>query len=910
TATMQAVIPPALFLAGVAARQLQAMLTQQGILTAASFRITPLPHQVLAVDFILGQFHPRAMLADEVGLGKTIEAAMVFEELKLRRQVRRALFVVPAGLTHQWRDEFEQKFGEKFVLYDRVLFSALREIHGREANLWKLNDQVITSLDFIKPRRIRPGLSAEEKARREEHNRLVFQHLQEAGWDLAVFDEAHKLSKHGDGSETTRYQVGEALARSVPVVLLLTATPHQGDPGHFLHLLNLVDAYDFQNTTDLRPDRVAEVVWRTRKRAAVDANGKQLFKGRITDIYPVDRSGQAHTLERQLYDEVTEYVREHYNQAMQRGDRAFGFLMILFQRLVTSSSAAIAEALARRLERLMSLRTRLTQEAVPDGQEDFDEQAQQDEDAQASLDELIHLAGVVDLAELQEEIGILERLLDLARQARRLHDSKVSALLQIIDEVRRREGPLTKFLIFTEFVATQKALCQILEGLGYSVTTISGSKSLEERIAARKAFAEQAQFLVSTDAGGEGINLQFCHVMVNYDLPWNPMKLEQRIGRLDRIGQTRDVLVLNLLISDTVEARVREVLEEKLGLIRKQFGDDKLADILSTLQEEFLFDRLYMDAVMRNAAQSAELEHLAQQIFDRARQVLEKDDLLLPQSQAQMEQFRQRLVESAQPRLRAMLEGYLAARGEQLHEYSRRVGVYYFDLPQPDGFRIHYPDVVFDRSLALADDSLDYIHLNHPLIQDILAELTDGKQPGLTLLRLKQEALPAGLMSGDSPVILALYWLRYTNYLDMDRQELIPVAVDATGQPLPRLARALLELTPDQVEAVFVPPTGLNISDLLDQARQLAEAQAGDRFSEAQMGQSERVQGERQKIERYYRQQEAAVAQIAIENIRQGKRRELLERRRVDLKSLDERRLLVPDLTMIGMALVTLERGV
>jgi hypothetical protein len=304
------VLSPALFLAKVAAHQLQALLTQQGILSATGFRITPLPHQVLAVDFVLGQFHPRAMLADEVGLGKTIEAAMIFEELKLRRQVRRALFVVPAGLTDQWKDEFEQKFGEKFVLYDRDLFAALRAMHGQEANLWKLNDWIITSLDFVKPR-LRPGLSPDERKSRELHDRQVFQNLIDAGWDLVVFDEAHKLSKHGDGAESARYKVGEALAKTTPVFLLLTATPHQGEPGQFLHLLNLVDPYGFQTVEDLHPARVSEVVWRTRKRAAVDGSGKRLFKNRVTDIYPVDRSGPEHALERQLYDEVTEIGRAH-----------------------------------------------------------------------------------------------------------------------------------------------------------------------------------------------------------------------------------------------------------------------------------------------------------------------------------------------------------------------------------------------------------------------------------------------------------------------------------------------------------------------------------------------------------------------------------------------------------------------
>ena len=917
-------LPAHLFVARLAAHQLQAMLTQQGVLSAANFRVTPLPHQVLAVDFVLGQFHPRAMLADEVGLGKTIEAAMVYEELKLRHQVRRALVIVPAGLTRQWQDEFTQKFGEQFIVYDRTLVEALREIHGQETNLWKLHDQVITSLDFVKPRRVRPDLSDRERQRREEHNRRIFRDIVEAGWDVVIFDEAHKLSKHADGSETARYRVGEALAQAVPVFLLLTATPHQGDAVRFLHLLNLVDPYGFNQVGDLRPNRVGTVVWRTRKRAAVDGQGHRLFKQRVTDIYPVDRAAPEHAFERALYDAVTNYVRENYGQAMGRGDRAFGFLMILFQRLVISSSQAIHESLARRLNTLLRLQAALEQAARADRSSEFDEEAAEDDDAQAVLDELLGVSGIVDEAGLVQEIEAIQHLLDLARRAGLGHDAKMVALLDIIDEVCRREGnPSTKFLVFTEFVATQQAIQHTLEGMGYRVAVINGRQKLDQRIAARQDFAGRAQFLVSTDAGGEGINLQFCHVMVNYDLPWNPMKLEQRIGRLDRIGQAHDVLVLNLLVEGTVEGRVRQILEAKLALIRQQYGADKLADILSTLQDEFHFDRLYMDALLKRQAEDAELEQVAQQVYERARHVLEQDEFLLPQMQnepVQMDAYRERLVEVSQDRVKAMLEGYLAAHGEGLREYSRRPGVYYFDLPgdslppseeTPGLSRVEgragktrHSDVVFDRERAVADDGLTYLHLNHPVIQHVLGALSHDHTAAVAQLRVDRFSLPPGVSPPDGPGLWAIYRLRMTNHDDVDRQELVSVFIDQDGRSCPRLARALLELTPDPVSSVLVPVDGVNLPALRDGVRQLAEAQASDRFSEAQLAHAERLAAERKKMERYYRQQEGAVAQIAIENIRLAKQRELLERRRQDLAALDRRVTLVPDLAPVGMAVM------
>lgn len=902
-------LPATVFLARLAAHQLQALLTQQGVIAAANFRITPLPHQILAVDFVLNQPRPRALIADEVGLGKTIEAALVYEELKLRRMVRRVLVVAPAGLTQQWQDEFSQKFGEKFAVYDRTLISALRELHGQETNLWTLHDQVITSLDFVKPQRLRGGLSTQERTRREAANRRLFEDLAAAGWDMVIFDEAHKLSKHTDGSETARYRVGEALAQAAPVFLLLTATPHQGDPARFLHLLNLVDGFAFNQVQDLQPQQVATVTWRTRKRAAVDTRGQRLFKQRITDIYPVERSGPEHALECELYDAVTEYVKKNYNKALGREDHAFGFLMILFQRMVTSSTQAITEALQKRLLKLQTLCAALNTTpptaATQNHGTDFDEEAAADDDAQTVAEELLAVTGVVDEAELMLELDTVQRLLELARQARLQHDAKMVALLDIIDEVCRREGsPATKFLIFTEFVATQMALKDLLEGMGYQVALINGSQTMPARIAARQAFADDAQFLISTDAGGEGINLQFCHVQINYDLPWNPMKLEQRIGRLDRIGQTHDVLVLNLLIADSVEKRVREVLESKLALIRTQYGADKLGDILSTLQDEFHFDRLYMEALLLREAESVALEAVAQQIYERAQQILEQDDLLLPQAQTIEAQTHERLAELSQARVQTMLAGYLAHHGLALNEYSRRPGVYYFDLPDADGGKTRYSDVVFDRERAVADDGLTYLHLNHPIIQRILGELAGGRPAALAQLRLLPGALPASISVPAGPWLWAVYGLRMTNHEDVNRVELFSICVDVQGKSHPRLAHALLELTPEAAETTYFPEGTMDIGALQTQARRLAESEAQNVFAETQLTHVERLNQEREKLERYYRQLEQGLAAIAIENIRQAKQREVLQRRREDLAAVERRMTLIPALELISTALI------
>lgn len=920
------VAPATAFLARLIARQLRSLMTQPGVLSAANFRITPLPHQVLAVDFILGQFKPRCLIADEVGLGKAIEAAMVYEELKLRGLARRVLVIAPSGLTHQWQQELQQKFGEELVIFDRTLPDALRQLYGQEANLWQQHDRVITSIDFIKPKAIRPDLSSGERARREQHNQEVFQAAAEAGWDVVIVDEAHKLSKLADGTETARYKIGKAMADRVPVFLLLTATPHQGDAGRFLYLLNLVDPFAFVTLEDLTPDRVRQIMVRNKKRAAVDTQGRRLFKQRITTFYSVERTSPEHVIERQLYERVTEYVTENYDLALRSNDRAFGFLMILYQRMVTSSSQAIRQALNNRLARLRALQGML--DAAKERVE-FDEEAALDESAERLLELLQAVAGVVDEVGLQKELALIEGLVYLADQAATgRQDAKLQALLRIVDEVcRRQRDPTTKFLIFTEFVATQEYIAGALQGCGYQVACLNGKMKPEERIAAREAFRTSAQFLVSTDAGGEGINLQFCHAMVNYDLPWNPMRLEQRIGRLDRIGQEHDVLVFNMLVEDTVEDRVRKVLERKLVLIRQQFGEDRLADILSTLQDDFNFDRIFIDAIRQREAEAAQLEALAQQIYERARAILEKDDLLLPSTplpppsppvppnvggpggrRGAGGEGRERLIKVSAERVRSLVECHLAMHGERLNAYTRRPGVYYFDLPDGDGShsKTRHANVVFDRSLALEDDSLDFLHINHPTVRQILDRL-DGPSPTHDLAHLRVIADGAPEQPAEEG-LWALYSLKLTNDEGLYRTELISLFMDREGQNRPRLARWLSGLPSERFNQSYATLEGWDLPRLRCRLDELVEAAAHEYFLGERVRLGEQLAREREKLVGYFDAQAAAVRQIAIDNIRQGRLADLYRRRQEVLAALQRREALVPNLELVMVGVVRIEK--
>ncbi len=541
-----------------------------------------------------------------MGLGKTIEAGLILRELKIRGLVQRVLVVAPTGLVTQWVQEMRTHFNERFHLVIPGGFGALRQLGGLEEgdNLWHLHDQVVCPVDSVKPMEGRRGWSHEQLAR---HNRERFQDLVAAGWDLVIIDEAHRLG--GSSEQVARYQLGEALSQATPYLLLLTATPHQGKTDAFRRLLSFLDPDEFLDEESISQERVAPYVIRTEKRRAINDEGKPLFKPRLTQLFPVAWVDQHHE-QQALYDAVTEYVREGYNQALKEKRTAIGFLMILMQRLVTSSTRAIRTALERRLQVL----------ELPEGQLSlFGEDIGSD---WATLDAQEQMESVLKtrLKALKNERAEVELLLSAARRCEALGpDVKAHALLDWIQKLQREENdPSLKVLVFTEFIPTQEMLAEFLRNRGYSVTCLNGSLGLEERRDVQQAFARDAQILISTDAGGEGLNLQFCHVVVNYDLPWNPMKLEQRIGRVDRIGQNHVVRAINFTLEGTVELRVREVLEEKLARILEEFGVDKLADVLDAEEGDVDFETLYVNAMLHPDEAEAKADALAEDLRRRA----------------------------------------------------------------------------------------------------------------------------------------------------------------------------------------------------------------------------------------------------------------------------------------------------
>jgi len=547
-----------------------------------------LPHQVRVLDRALASDPIRLLLADEVGLGKTIEAGLIFSELKARGRIRRVLVVAPKGVQLQWVAEMRNRFGEGFALIGNAGIPI-----DIGVDPWRSFDRIVRSMDSVKPVRQRAGWSDE---RLEEHNRRRFLALVDAGWDLLIIDEAHHVA--GSTEDVARHELARELAAAVPNVLLLSATPHSGKTDAFARLLGLLDPR-VAGVAQLTRDMVSPIVVRTEKRSAVDGSGAPLFQPRTTALETVPYGDRR--VEQTLYESVTEYVRSGYARAKRERRPAIGFLVLLMQRLVSSSTAAIMAALERRAEALVSEgeQTRL-----------FAERAEQW--GELSGEEQVEALAAARGAAWGDELREVEILLDLARKASAAGmDAKAGFLLELLRRIQRDEGdPAVKVVVFTEFVQTQQMLLHLLEGAGIPAVSINGGMDLEERAVAQDRFRDEVRVLVSTDAGGEGINLQFAHVVVNYDLPWNPMRIEQRIGRVDRIGQRKPVRAVNLVLENSVDQYVLGVLEEKLWRILAELGADKWGDVLESTSRSV--ESVYADAIVEPERLEQEVTELAE----------------------------------------------------------------------------------------------------------------------------------------------------------------------------------------------------------------------------------------------------------------------------------------------------------
>ena len=772
-------------------------------------RVDPLPHQLEAVyEHLLKLSTVRFLLADDAGAGKTIMAGLLVRELMLRGLAERILVVCPANLAFQWQRELREKFDEKFLV---LKGSDIRDQFG--VNQWMEQNRVITSLDLAKRDEILPGL-------RQVH------------WDLVIVDEAHRMSWSPPAKKTARYGLGELLRDSADHILLLTATPHKGDPKNFTLFLQLLDqdAYaDVKSIREAMDRRHAPFYLRRTKEAMVyfperqpdgEWNARPVFTKRIpqTVDFKIDDD------EWELYREISRFVKRQSARAAAQGDdpraRAIRFLMALYQRRLASSTYAMRRSLenrARRLEEGLKHAQTLVRTApptLPDPEEVEEMEDAERERIEALLD-AITLTGNAE--QVREEIHELRRF---AESAKAVEDSGTEAKLARLRDILQKQGffddPDQRLLLFTEFKDTLNYLMERLKGWGFRVGCIHGGMkagSRDEpgsRLHAEQQFREgHIQILVATEAAGEGINLQCCHILFNYDIPWNPNRLEQRMGRIHRYGQVHDCLIFNFVATNTIEGRVLNRLMDKLQEIRDALEDDAVFNVVGEvlpaaqvervlrdyyagkLSEVDFEDRMLRDVDegrFRSICQTA-LEGLASKKLNLdmlvERRAKAREQRVVPENIARFMgecaavaslslKPVARLAHTFEPgRTPIVLKGYERAPDWKLPQLAAR-----------------YPRVSTDRETADANN-LEWVTPGHPLFEAL-------RRHGLEVAR---EAFSNGAcfhsLGHDTPTRFDVYRARAVDGLGRTVHErLFAVEVSHEREPRLREARFLRDLTP------------------------------------------------------------------------------------------------------------------
>ena len=573
------------------ATKIKQEIAEKHILAPYESNLIPLPHQILVLEKVMQGVQTRFMLADEVGMGKTIEAGLVLKEKKLRGEVKRILLVVPKSAMLQWQSEMKEHFAENFFIYDSDLITSMAKTFAsfdaeEELNFWRQHNQIIVSIDALKPIESRQGWNQE---RVDAYNKYRLEMVVNADFDMVIIDEAHRMG--GSSTSVSRFKMAEVLCNAVPNLLLLTATPHRGKSDHFRRLLQLMDADAFSGEGMPCIEDIQPYVMRSEKRFAVDYDGKKLFNERTTVRLDVLLDPLRHAAQIALYDHITDYVRICFGRAKSAKRNATGLVMVMLQKLASSSTDAILSALRTRLYRLENGEDEDNLEGYGlDGSLDYE-----DDELDVSDYSVEHTS-----YGLKTEIEMLQKLVEEAELCKATEtDAKATALMEKIYSLRSSGIEANnKVLVFTEFRQTQDFLIRVLNEQGLKCEKVNGSMSMEERHRALVNFRDEADVLVATDAAGESLNVQFCHIVFNYDLPWNPMALEQRIGRVDRIGQKYEVKAFNMLTNNSVDYRIYNIIVEKLDIIMEELGIDKTSDVLDSTIDAKKINHLYLQSLL------------------------------------------------------------------------------------------------------------------------------------------------------------------------------------------------------------------------------------------------------------------------------------------------------------------------
>ncbi|MEV6358490.1 DEAD/DEAH box helicase [Streptomyces hydrogenans] len=703
------------------------------MLAVATSDVQPLPHQIRAV---YGELMPRTplrfLLADDPGAGKTIMAGLYIKELLLRDDVRRCLVVAPGGLVDQWQDELFFKFGLRFDLLTNQLADS--QLH---LNVFEAHPLLIARMDQL------------------SRNEQLKAQLRETDWDLIVVDEAHRMGGHyfgGKVEKTKRFQLGEMLGEITRHLLLMTATPHSGKEEDFQLFLTLLDRDRFEGRQTKSAD-VGGIMRRMIKEDLLTFAGRKLFPERVAETVPYELTA----LEYDLYEDVTHYVREGMNRADRIGGtrkNTVGFALTVLQRRLASSPEAIYKSLVRRTERLERRRQEILdgtpRESMPTvdiasfDRDDFD--AQEIEEIEEELLDAATAARTVE--ELDAELVELRTLVRTAQRVREAGTDRkwteLSTLLRDHALVMDAEGNPRKLIVFTEHRDTLRYLQgKIVSLLGRTdrVRAIHGGVRRAERRQITEEFTKNrdVQILLATDAAGEGLNLQAAHLMINYDLPWNPNRIEQRFGRIHRIGQEEVCRLWNLVASNTREGVVFTRLLEKLDQMRETYGG-KVFDVLGEAFAETPLRDLLLEAIQygeQPAVKGRMHEVIDSTVGDGLKSLLDERALVSEHlSDADLRVLRATMDDARARRLEPQdiettfkdafirLGGRIIKRAQGRHEITH--------VPQQirsagDGpIASKYDHVTFDLGRVQPDDRghIDLLAPGHPLHDAVMAETT------------------------------------------------------------------------------------------------------------------------------------------------------------------------------------------
>ncbi|CAN5882732.1 helicase-related protein [soil metagenome] len=720
-------------------------------------RVDPLPHQLEAVyDYFMKLPRIRFLLADDPGAGKTIMAGLLIKELKIRGLIKRTLIVTPANLSFQWQREMKDKFRENFEL---IRSDVLRANYG--SNPWQEKNQVITSVSWV---------SRIEDAKES---------LLRSHWDLIIVDEAHKMSAYDTDKKTLAYKLGESLSGMTDHYLLMTATPHKGDPENFRLFLELLDrdVYgDVKSLEEAMRRREAPFYLRRVKEALVTFPDPDTGKVKMlfTKRHVQTSEFQITDDEWDFYDALTRYVEDQSIKAASddsaRG-RALGFTMAMLQRRFASSVYAVRRSLERmkeKRERILADPEGYRQEQItkklPEDFEDLPEEERQD-----VINQLEGVVASVDPAALKEEIFQLSKLIDLARTLEtREVESKLVKLRDVITEHGVFADPKMKLLIFTEHKDTLDYLVGDgkdgrpfgkLREWGLTVTQIHGGMKIGDRdtpssrIGAEREFKEECQVLVATEAAGEGINLQFCWFMINYDIPWNPVRLEQRMGRIHRYGQEKDCLVFNFVSTNTREGRVLHKLFERLKSIEDDLDPKRTGKIFNVLGDIFpanQLERMLREMYAHNLTEEVIKHRIVEQVdTDRFRRITSSTLEGLAKRQLNLSAIIGKSAEAKERRLvPEVIEDFFvqAAPLVSVNPKQIKTGQHVYRVGRvprtlwPIGERLEprfgrlgreYKHIVFDKKLLTDDATLEWVTPGHPLFEAVREDAFEQVQSDL-----------------------------------------------------------------------------------------------------------------------------------------------------------------------------------